>query len=335
MLLVARTVIGLGFLLILGSCASSTREIPLHESPEGTVYLERVADRDFQAAHPISLNPTVIARVLSGVMVTDEKTAAQALFASEVRPVRVFSDDDIAFLAPLIASAFERAEPEQRIGFRIIHVADPLSRSSQSGAGVGSSMPAVTGRQTETTSGTLYVHGLSLHLTLTQYRHRPVRPDSISGPNRYYPDSTGLDRRDVLFVPEAARRPDSYQQSGLFSQSNPSTLVIDYQYLAKLGNGHAPANPPVSLSEKPFPPKEQKASPAPAASNTDRPIEKASETNEELRSLKDLVIQKDMELEELKKELRSLRRQLAEREAQMESSKRKSKPVPRSQEPAP
>lgn len=267
-------------------------------------------------------------------MVTDEKPAAQALFASEVKPVRVFSDDDIAFLAPLIASAFERAEPDQRIGFRIVHTADPLSRNDRSGAGIGSSIPAATGRQTETTSGTLYVHGLSLHLTLTQYRHSLIRPDTIRGPNRYYPDSTGLDRRNVLFAPEAAQRPDSYQQSGLFGRSNPSTLVIDYQYLAKVGNDHTPANPPVSLAEKPSLPREQKMPPVPTASDAGEPIERA-EINKEIRSLKDLVIQKDMELEALKRELRSLRRQLAGREAQIESLKRKSRPAPRAQEPAP
>jgi chromosome segregation ATPase len=44
---------------------------------------------------------------------------------------------------------------------------------------------------------------------------------------------------------------------------------------------------------------------------------------EELRSLRDLVSKKDVEIEALRKELRSIRRQLAQLDAQIESLRRK------------
>jgi hypothetical protein len=324
-----------GFMTLV-SCASTPRpDVIVHDGPEGGVYLERVTDKNVQAAHPIKLDSRLIARILNGVQVGEPKTAAQTLFASNVKPERVFSDEDAAFLAPLISSGLAQATAEQQVRFRVVHLVSPIDLPAGGGAGIGSFPTPTGGLQKETTEGTLYAHGRSLHVTLDEYRHRQTKPDIISGPNRYYPDPNGLKEREVRFVPQSALRPENYKQS------DGNTIVIDYEALAK-----APRpDPAASLT----------ATPATAASasvsnaktsltqtedaprippfTASGPTESSKTTtgeSDEVGALKDLVIKKDMELENLKKELKSLRRQLSERDSQLDSMRKKPKPTPKS-----
>jgi len=62
-----------------------------------------------------------------------------------MQPMRMFSDEDAEFLAPLLAQGLSQAKPEQIVGFKV-------SPSAGSGA--------------EPTAGTLYVHNGSIFLTL-------------------------------------------------------------------------------------------------------------------------------------------------------------------------
>lgn len=302
------------------------------------MYLERMSDRNIQAAHPIKLDASLIARVLNGIQVGSPKTAAQTFFTGNSKPERVFSETDVAFLAPLISSALLKATPEQQVRFRIVSYVSPIAPMPGGGAGVGSSSPTVAGPQSEVTAGTLYAHGLSLHVTLNEYRHRAVKPDTIGGPNRYYPDTTGLKEREVQFTPQSALRPDSYKQS------DGSTLVIDYDSLMKRPQSEVAAGtsatPPSSqttqmpvqpaLKEKSSQPEEQPAPPASTSSESTKSSKKAVASSDDAQMLKDLVIKKDLELETMKKELRSLRRQLDERDVQLDSMRKKNKPPTKS-----
>lgn len=341
-------------IILLASCASAIRpDIILHEGPEGGVYLERFPDRSVQATHPIKLDSTVVSRVLRGVQVTGAKTAVQALFGEE-KSGRAFSEEDIAFLAPLISSAFSQAGPHQQVRFRLVHLSNPLRHPERGGAGIGSSSPPSTGPQTETTAGTVYAHGLSLHMTLTEYGHRPARPDTISGPNRYYPDATGLEEREIRFSPRSALRPDSYKQAG----DSDSTLIVDYESLAKQPQFTASpttrtesdstvipmtagASPSVAAAESVTASKEQatqesrSASSSPATAESTAPRIKPSDQPGDFQTLKDLIIKKDLELESMKKELRLLRRQLDDRDTQLEALKKQMKPAPKSQNTLP
>jgi uncharacterized coiled-coil protein SlyX len=336
-------------IIFLTNCASTTRpDLVLHEGPEGGVFLERLPDRAVQATHPIKLDSTVVSRVLGGVHVTGAKTAAQALFGEETSG-RVFSEEDIAFLAPLISSALSQARSDQQVRFRLVHLSNPLRHPERGGAGIGSSSPPSTGPQTETTAGTLYAHGLSLHITLTEYGHRAVRPDTISGPNRYYPDATGLAQRKVRFSPRSALRPDSYRQRG----DADTTIVIDYESLAKQpqfmsspttsAESTSPLipktteiSPSVTATESVPPSREsipqeyRSASSSPSAESATPPASLSSQA-EDVQALKDLIIKKDLELESMKRELRLLRQQLNDRDTQSEALKKKKKPAPQSQ----
>lgn len=323
---------------LVASCASSPRpEMIIHESQKGSVYLERASDRSFQATHPIKLEPSLIARVLRGVQLQERKGTMQTLFASQPKVVRAFSDEDVEFLAPLMATACSQAASDQQVGFRLTYPATGRSLSGGVGAGVGSSDPPLNSLGPETTSGTVYVYGLSLYLTLTQFRHVPERADTINMANRRLPDPTGLDRYQVLFVPEMARRSDTYNQSWLLGEPTLTTLIIDYELLAKLPSIQLePGMVPSTASPEAKPRPTEATQPSPSAQRgLVMPAEGEAAPSEELQSMKELVIKKDMELEALKEELRSLRRQLSEREAEPQKPKGKKKPVPHSQEATP
>jgi hypothetical protein len=331
------TAIFIGFLTLL-SCSSTPRsDIILHEGPEGGVYLEFLPDRKLRVAQPIKLDRGLVARILNGIQVGEPKTAAQTLFSNNVKPERVFSDEDTAFLAPLISSALSRATADQQVRFRVVHLVSPIAHPSGGDASIGSSAPQTDGLQKETTAGTLYAYGRSLHVTLDEYRHRAIKPNVIGGPNRYYPDPSGLKEREVQFVPQSALRPNSYKHS------DGNTLVIDYDTLAKrplteLGNSMtvpAATSAPASAStEARTHTEDQPIMPPSISSEPIKPGRNSVRENDEVR-LKDLVIKKDLELETLKKELRSLRRQLRERNAQLDALRKKGKTSPKPSETLP
>jgi hypothetical protein len=240
----------------------------------------------------------------------------------------------------LISSALSRATADQQVRFRVVHLVSPITHPSDGDASIGSSTPQTGGLQKETASGALYAYGRSLYVTLDEYRHRAVKPDVIGGPNRYYPDPSGLKKREVQFVPQSALRPDSYKHS------DGNTLVIDYDTLAKhplaeLGNSvtvpsAAATSAPASTStEARTHAEDQPIMPPSISSEPIKPGRNSVRENDEVRPLKDLVIKKDLEPETLKKELRSLRRQLSERNAQLDALRKKGKTSPKSSETLP
>jgi hypothetical protein len=171
--------------LLMTGCASSPRsDLTVLESPRGTVSLEQMPDRSLPAAHPILLEPSLIARVLRGV---------------RIGPAQVFTEEDVQVLAPAIADALDRATRDQRVAFHVIYPASP------------SALPYPPGSKSETTSGTLYAYGLSLYLTLTEYRRTPDLPETGHRQNRNYPPASALSAGAVTFMPEGARRSDKEQ----------------------------------------------------------------------------------------------------------------------------
>ena len=191
-------------------------DVTIHESERGAVYVERIPDRSFHAAHPITLSADTMARVLRGVVVTDSRgllanlAAAKpgALLAAGSKPkaLRVFRDEDVEYLAPLLVEGLTRAASDQQVGFRLVQgmPAEPTD--------------AVYNRR-DSRKGSLYAYGRSLYLTLPWLIVEPeVR---AGGPVR---------SRTILFIPESAIRPDSYRTT----RSTDATLVIDYDLLASM-----------------------------------------------------------------------------------------------------
>jgi hypothetical protein len=319
--------------LLIGACASPGPRTVIKENPQGTVYLEPLPKGDEQATHPLALPDSTVRQVLRGVQVVGDKNAVENLFDSTLKPTPVFSETEVAFLTPLLVQALGQATPQQQVSFRVSHLVSPIAYQEREGAGVGSSQSAPYGPEPETTSGSLYAYGRSLYLTLSEYRHRPARPDAVNMPNRRLPDRTGLDRAKVVFTPEAAKRPDLFKQSSFFGDSEATTVVIDYQLLAKLPpvqtpQAAVPAPQPAQAQEK-VEPKPAERAPAEAATPP-------AATAQELQSVKDLLIKKDMEMQEMKEELKAMKKQLADQDAERRpAAARKKKSPPSPVAPAP
>lgn len=287
----------------------------LYDGPRGTVMLEEVAERGATAAfrspqgldasHPIILEPAVLAGALQGMQIR-KASSLGSLLDTAGPPEPIFSPEEAGFLAPILSTALTKATPSQYVIFHLRQTPLGLRTSEISGAAAGSSTPLPNLAQTEQTSGTLYVYGRSLHLTLTEYRHVPERPDAIQMANRRLADPTGLSGRTVSFVPESALRPDLYRRTVLpFSEDLP-TLVIDYQRLPRMAESFPAASPP--------PPQPIAAPVAPhglAAQEEGTGTSHAPATAGEIRTLKELVIKKDLELERLREELQQLKQEKA------------------------
>lgn len=257
-----------GITLALSACATGPDlDVTIHESERGAVYVERIPDRSFHAAHPVMLPTDTMARVLRGVVVKDNGGVLGNLLGSKPEIVRAFEDKDVEYLAPLLVEGLSRAASDQQVGFRVMKSGTPAQspstglifcQSSNRSPGVCDSEQLTSQGPTE---GSLYAYRQSLYLTVTQ------RPFNSTG---------SATRTTVHFVPESAKRPDSYRTA----RSTNATLVIDYDMLAAM----------------------------PAASDI-RSIAAQPPT-----SAKGEPTQRDSDLNELRKELRDIKKKLTEQE---------------------
>lgn len=291
----------------LTACASTSNlDIMIQEDARGAVYLERLPSRSVEASHPVKVEKQAIVLALQGLMVQDARTAMDNVFASKPVLIPVFSESDVAYLAPLIVTALSRAASDQQVGFRIVASSPTASYSQREGAALGSSEPPLRFAVPETTVGTLFVHGLSLHLSLNQYRHRAERADTINMPNRRLPDPTGLDNRAVSFMPDDLKRPDSYRTKA----DTDTSVVIDYETLAKLPVLPGGRTGVRESSARPA------GSPSPSSSS-------AGTTEQEIQTIKQQMDRKDAEVEGLRKELEGIRRQIQEQQSDRDKLKQK------------
>jgi hypothetical protein len=272
-------------------------DMMVEQSARGSVYLERIPDRDFQAAHPVRLAPDVVHRALRGVAVRDQSGILQSLGGAEPSVLAAFSDEDAAFLVPGIVDALSRAATDQQVGFRVNQTGSP-GYSQRTGAGVGSSEPPLNLAPKETTSGSLFVYGRSIYITLREFRHRNEPPDTVNMPNRRVPDPTGLQHREVVFVPSTVLRPDVYAPA-FAAAGGLKTLVLDQDRLI-----HIPLSPAADQPSVPA-----KASGGPSESI---PSGTQAAPGDDLQQIRDDMRKKETELDELRKELQEIKRQLGE-----------------------
>ena len=92
------------------------------------MYLERISDRSLQAAHPITLSVDTMARVLRGVAVKENRGFLGGLVGGKPEAVRVFREEDVEYLAPLLVEGLTRAASDQQVGFRVGQTGAPTAR---------------------------------------------------------------------------------------------------------------------------------------------------------------------------------------------------------------
>lgn len=290
----------------------------LFNDPRGTVSLQRISDQSIQASHPINLEPALLSQLLKGIQIQDQEHGLQKMLAGPASSVPVFSEEQIRFLAPLLAEGLRAAAPDQCVEYRVL--------TTRKGTVLESST-------TETTVGSLYAYGRSLYVTLSQYRYAPTRTDTKNLSHGQLPDSTGLLNRILIFTPSAAQRSESfYRPTG--GTSTDKYLVIDYQLLQHASPSVAPIEQTAPQVERAAPIREPLAGTS-ASEAPSRTTETLAQRDTEIHTLKDLVIKKDLELETLRKELQAVQKQLDSQTTRQDGPKRKSTLPSKPQQTAP
>ena len=277
-----------GMTLVVSACATKPDlDITIHKSERGAVFVERISDRSFHATHPVTLSSDTMARVLRGVILKDGRGVLGNLASDKPETIRVFGDDDVEYLAPLLVEGLTRAASDQQVGFHIVKHGTPAQSQSAGTVfclsdvrfpNVCESEQARGGASVEATGGSLYSYERSLYLTLTEYRQRTERTESSNIADRHLFNPTGLANRTVHFVPESAKRPDRYRTA----RSTDTTLVIDYSLLATMP---AASDMRSTAAQPPMPGKGESGN-------------------------------RDTDLDEVRKELKEIKKKLAEQETE-------------------
>ena len=312
----------LALLCLIGTACSSTAPTGKAqiEDPRGTVFLQTISDQSIQASHPINLDPALIARVLSGLQVHERQGALQEMLAGSSPATPVFSEEQVQFLAPRIAKALTTATAGEAVSFLVTSSRPGTSRVEHS--------------VTETSAGSLYAYGLSLYVTLSHYRYAPAQTNTDSFAHRRLPDSSGLSNRTLHFIPSAAQRSDSFHRP-TGGASTDRFLAIDYQLLRQLSPSAPTPEQATARPERLTEPVRQDGSVLPPSEHSLKVQRTLEQRDEEIHTLKDLVIKKDLELEMLRNELQSLQRQRDDWTTRQDSQKRKNKPPSKLQNAGP
>ena len=293
------------FCLVVTGCSIVTGSSTLHKSAKGSVHLEEVHDWSFEASHPAVIDQMTMLKVVKGVIADDAKKGSAITPASGGKPMRVFSDEDADFLAPLLAKGISRAKPEQLVGFTV---------SPSAGSG------------TEPTAGSLYVQQGSIYLTIA-----PSRSMKVSG---FMPSSTARIEKAPSYAAAGA--------DGAVSMVIDHQALAKAPMPASIPLTAAPKPVPASTAAvvptvKTAPIQEAPARvQAPAVGNAvSKDIgspelsndELLSKKLDELRLARESNKMKDSEIATLKKEVEWMKQELRERSAEMKAFKAKKVPV--------
>ena len=277
--------------LSLSACGTPHRieDRIVADSPRGTVSLEHVDDARFKGAHPVSASPQLVRHILRG---------AQALPDDVTAAMRVFSDDEIWFLSPLISKALSTAAENQIVAFRVLR---------------GKSLEEALG-------GILYVQGRLLHFTLAYYHTSPDRRSSGQGQDHAFPHSEELEPSQLAFIPETDQRSSINEQRVLVAPPPLGTLIIDYQMFSAQLDRPSPTARPESPHVGSLPCLQADGPSALRDNRVTALHETPSGSAEETQILKEWVCEQAIELDTLKRDMRMLRHILSE----IESRKNKS-----------
>lgn len=246
----------LGMLSCLLGCGGGVDQILIKNSLDGTVYLQRVASRgatvrysgplkSFKANHPVTLAPDLLSRALAGIQIgilpSEPMPNAQG-----IKPIPLFTAQQVAFLAPAIASALQQAEPDQRIRFHV-------------------------GSDPEQTDGIFYVSGSTLRFAVTRYRSSGRRGDD------------NLSIYSLSFRPEEAQAATSGPQTWMEIEPYHPRVAIDYTVLANVPGSGETASTTLSAPE---PDRTTGSQASPAGGELDAMKTVVDKQAQELQSLK-------------------------------------------------
>ena len=301
-----------------GCSSTSAVQQAIVTQPSGSVRLEEVADWEFEAAHPSALEAVTIESLLRAVMISDANPDLSNLPVDGSKPMRVFSDEDVRYLAPLLAQALSQAQPEYVVAFRL---------SSSAGSG------------SEPTAGTLYVRDEKLYLTLSEHHGSlaKIEPSFFGG---------GRPARVVMIAPESAGQVEPALPAIAQGRPELKSLAIDYRTFLFAKQPQA-TTPIVSAKGSVMPQSNASMMPAqvmvaaaaepqgakmvPAAPQTtgDKSVsqaeqsqdERMNDTLQELQDARQAMARKDAKISALRRDLESMREQLETRDKELRAVK--------------
>jgi hypothetical protein len=285
--------------LVAAGCSMFSGVSKIHHSTKGSVYLKEVADWSFEASHPALLDETTMLKVIKGVVADDTTRGSVKVPASGGKPMRMFSDEDAEFLAPLLAQALSQARPEQLVGFRV---------SPSAGSG------------TEPAAGTLYVQQGYIYLTIASSQSRK--------PSGFAPSAAARLERAAPYA--AAGTPEAL--SLVIDHQALANVPMMAPTLAAAKPAPPPAYTPSAASLAKTPPKPDSPviipSPATSLSGTSDSAssqmsndELLSKKLDELRQARESNKLKESEIAMLKKEISWLKQELRDRTAEIQTMK--------------
>ena len=300
---------------LAAGCSSTASQIQRQAAtqPQGSVRLEEVADWEFEASHPSSIDVATLDSLLRAVVIAEAQTDMSNLPVDGSKPMTVFSDEDVRYLAPLLAQALSQAQPEYVVAFRL---------SSSAGSG------------SEPTAGTLYVKNDRMYLTLTEHKGSLAK----TGPTWF---GSGRPARIVSINPASAGQIEQALPAVVQGRQQMKSLAVDYSQFAK-NPGPAPmtattaaqapqpvqatgARPVTAVTPEPSI-KIQPAAPASsmekvAANLSPAEDERLNDTLQELQDTKDAMARKDAKISALRRDLESMRMQLETKDKELRAVK--------------
>lgn len=265
--------------LITTGCASESK---IAQNSKGSVYLEEVSDWSFEASHPAVIDQITMTKALRGIYTDNTLGGSSQMSAGGGKPMRIFSDEDVDFLTPLLTHALSKAKPEQLVSFR-----------TSSSAGSGS----------EPAAGSIYAQKGALHVTITQ--GRPVKgfmPESVARIEQAPAYAAGggkgylaavIDYQALAIAPAVAPLP--------VAQAAPKTIPMTTTVAA------ATQTKPQTVAN--------------LAVQDNKDGSSMAQEQYELKKAKDALAKKDTEINMLRRESEWMKRELRERDLEIKAIK--------------
>ncbi len=224
--------------------------------------------------------------------------------------MRVFSDEDAEFLAPLLAQGLSQAKPEQIVGFKV---------SPSAGSG------------TEPTAGTLYIHQGSIYLTIAPSQNKKTSEFTPRSAARLEkaPSFVALGSDAMTMVIDyrtlaKAAMPGSIQAAGSpkpipasASQTAPMVSAAALMLDPSVTEAAAPQEASALLDPQEFPAQRRTDAGTPQLS-TDELLNKKLD---EIREAREANKRKDSEIAMLKKEALWMKQELRQRAEEVKAMK--------------
>jgi len=296
----------LSLCLVVTGCAMFSGGSTLHKSAKGSVHLSEVADWSFEASHPTVIDRMTMLKAVKGIVADDITKSSVTMPAGGGKPMRVFSDEDAEFLAPLLAQGLLQARPEQIVGFTV---------SPSAGSG------------TEPTAGTLYVQQGSIYLTIAPSKNVRVSgfmPSSAAHIEKApaYAAAWAVGAMSMVIDYQALAKAPMAGATSVAAGSNPTP------------SSPAPAAPIAKTTPKQEAPEairslavSNPASNDPGSSEMSND-ELLSKKMDELRQMRESNKIKESEIAILKKEVEWMKQELRERTAEVRAIKGSKKSGP-------